>query len=244
MAVQSIDELMERILAIKANYATGQIKLNVQGLYTMVMAGAMDCLIGKSLTVKERQELNVRIQTTLKSETEPQTGKKGELGLADIRSEIDRYVWLAQRNPFYCFRFSDQYTHALTALGYMQTGKPNMVARNITGDIFSNWSGMSSATALKYYCNPNVQKQVGIVAQFQGLETIKYTNGEFLRVTLFDGSRLFSGAVWPEFNKKTYPPKLIAFLKNQKRKTGIFTGRLKESKGFVNFTIYDIFELG
>jgi hypothetical protein len=89
-----------------------------------------------------------------------------------------------------------------------------------------------------------VKKQVGIVAQFQGCETIKYTNGEFLRVNLFDGSRIFNGAVWPEFNKKTFPPKLIAFLKNQKRKTGIFTGRLKESKGFVNFTIYEIFELG
>lgn len=244
MAVSSIDELMARIKTIQANCASGQIKLNAQGLYTMVMAGALDSLIGTPLTIQDRRDLNTRIQTTLKSKTTPNAGKKGEIGLADITSELDRSVWLAQQNPFYCFRFSDQYIGALTTLGYMQTGKPNMVARNIEADLFSNWGGMSSPTALKYYCNPNVRKQVGVVAQFHGYETIKYTNGEFLRVSLFDGSRLFTGAVWPEFNKKTYPPKLIAFLKNQKRKVGIFTGKLKESKGFVNFTIYDIFELG
>jgi hypothetical protein len=244
MAVKDFDEFLARLKEIRNGYASKQIKLNTQGLYTMVMSGAMDSLIGRSLTIAERHEYNERIRYLLKAKTEPAEGKKGELGIADIQTEVDRSVWLAQRNPFYCFRFADEYTSALKTLGFIPTNAANMIARSTWADVFSNWGGMTSAKAIAYYSNPNVHKMVGIVAQFQGYETKKWARGEFLKVKMFDGGRLFEGAVWPEYGKKTYSPKLYSFLRSEKRKTAVFIGKIKETNGFVNFTITEIFELG
>lgn len=244
MAVQTFEDLLARIRDIRNNYAGKQIKLNTQGLYTMVMSGAMDSLIGKTLSIPERHAINEQLRQCLKTKTEPAESKKGEIGISDIQNEVDRSVWLALRNPFYSFRFADEYTEALKTLEFAPTGAHHMVARSSWADIFSNWGGMTSQKAIAYYSNPNVHKQAGIVAQFQGYETKKWARGEFIKVKMFDGGRLFEGAVWPEFGKKTYPPKLQSFLRSEKRKTAVFIGKIKETNGFVNFTITEIFELG
>lgn len=243
MAIKTFDEFLERLVQLRTKYATGQIKLNANGLYTVIMAGAMDSLFPTVPTIQERFEAIEKVRAVLKSKTYPTEGKRGELGIADIKTDLDRSIWLAQRNPFFCFRFSDEYSHALKVLGFAATGKPNLVFRDFTTDVFSNWGGLTSKKAVEYYTNKNVNRQVAIVAQYQGFETKTYSRGQFLKLKMFDGSRLFEGAVWPEYGTTSFPAKITSFIKSSRRKVALFKGKLTSSKGFVNLTITSVVEL-
>jgi hypothetical protein len=243
VAVKTFDEFIERLTELRTKYATGQIKLNANSLYTVIMAGTMDGLFPTPPTLQERFAAMEKVRIVLKSKTYPAEGKKGELGIADIKTDLDRSIWLAQRNPFYCFRFADEYSHALKVLGYTPTGKPNLVGRDLTTDVFNNWNILTTPKAVEYYTNKNVNRQIAIVAQYQGFETRTYSRGQFLKLKMFDGSRLFEGAVWPEYGKTTFPAKITSFIKSSRRKVALFKGKLTSSKGFVNLTITSITEL-
>ena len=46
MTVSSFSEMLERIEELRKKYASGQIKLNAQGMYSLIMAGAFDGICG------------------------------------------------------------------------------------------------------------------------------------------------------------------------------------------------------
>ena len=242
-AVTTFTELLLRLKEAREKFDSQDLKLNAQGVYTVIMAGSLDGLLEKPPSIAERFVLMEQARAILKSKTMPAAGKKGSIGIADIVTELDRHVWLAQQNPFYCFRFADQYSNALKVLGYSLTNAPNLVARDSSTDVFSNWGALCSTKVVTYYTNPNVRRRVAIVAQYMGFETKQYSRGTFLKLKCFDGSQQFEVTVWPEYGKTTFPPKLASFVRSQRKSVAIFAGKLTSSRGFTNLSIQDIQEL-
>lgn len=256
--IKTFEEFLEKAKQYKGEFEKGEVKLNSGVLTTLIMAGVMDDLTGKTPTLEERFSMAEECKQVLKSKSKLSSGKKEEWGVGDIRSELDRRQWLAQINPLYRFCIVDEFSEAMKSMEYQATGKPtvrfmkrgkayhNGRDQPVVYDVIGDFNTLFGEDSLRVYSSRNNNRIPGVVAVVESCVKKAWGNdergGKMLNFILNDGFTKQSATVWPTYGtRETFPAKFENASKHYKDKVCLLFGKVSMStRGFRQFNISDI----
>lgn len=240
--ITTMAELVARLREYRTQYETSELKINAGSIFTLIMAGVMDELFPTPPTIQERFTAISIIKAALGSNAQIAKGKKGELSLGDIDSELRRKLWLSKMSPVFKFSMCEQFEEALATMKFEPTGQANIKYRNRETDVFASFDSIYSEKALKYLTNKNNPRQVGIVVMYQGYETRTWSRGKMINLNFNDGSTLQQGTSWPKFGTTDdFDAKIVNASKHYRDKVCLVTGKVSVSaKGWRQFTVNDL----
>lgn len=248
--MQKFDQLLLKIEDMKKNYEAKQMKINVGGVMTLIMAGAMDSLFDKELTLQERFAAIEAFKKAMGSQAKiPSARAGGGMGMDEIHDDFSRNLWLTNTNPLFSFKVCDYYKDAVLSMGFKATGTQHLRYRKErTGmgnpvDIFGSFNSLFEPRTLSLYSNRNIDRQPGIVAIYRGYSTQTWGAGNKMRkVIMNDGTSESTGVIWPERGTSdVFDKKLDHALNLYRDKACLFVGKLQvSSRGFKSFCITDI----
>lgn len=244
--MNKFEELLEKISELKKNYENGQIKINVSGVMTLLMSGAMDSLFDEPLTIKDRLDAIEKFKKAAASKASLPKNKGSAIGMSDINDEFTRNLWMTNVNPLFSFKICDFYKDAIESMNFKPTGAPNLRYRkertDLGGpvDIFGSFNSLFDPRTLNIYSSKNMTRQPAIVAIYKGYTTQNWSGGKFRKLTIDDGSSEITAVIWPDRKTGGYDKKLENAMNTYHGFPCLFIGKIGMNKGFKSFTVYDI----
>ena len=255
------EDFLVKVKDVKQNYETGEIKIMVSPIITMIMGGAFDDCFPDPLTVEQRFVAIEQLKKACKSTAGFPKIKEQRIPMEKITSDFDRQLWLADFNPIFSISFCNVYQSALQQLGFKTTKEEFAevfpFARQFTIDqngnkiedrvaIAKNYKGTISDFSVK-----TGMWRKAFFGYFNGYATKKYDGKEFIEVSIFDGSDDVRVRMWPKerlvddpvsgIKKKVfeYDPKINKKLGSYRHKLCLFVGKV----GVSSFTKKPYFNL-
>ena len=244
--MNKFQELLEKILVLKSDYESGQVKITVPGVMTLIMAGGMDSLFDHALTVKDRLVAIEQFKKAMGSKASLPKTKTTGIGMAFITDEFSRSLWMCNVNPLFSFKICDYYKDAIESMEFVPTGTPNLRFRkektDLGGpvDIFGSLNSLFDPRTLNIYSSKNMLRQPAIVAIYKGYATQNWSGGKFRKLTIDDGASEMTAVCWPSRQTGDFDKKLENAMKNYKGLPCLFVGKVGMNRGFRSFTISDI----
>jgi len=238
--IQTFSEFLDRARELKEKYEKDQIKINAKSIFILMLAGAFDEMIkadlGREIVLKDRFDLMYKVRSSLRS-----TARFEDIR-AEMPTELDRQVWLAQNNPTHVFNIVDYFDSAMKAMDFVPTGKPGLKYRKANFDVFSNYPALTDERCLTYYANKNVKRYQVIVATYSGAVSQSYSRGKFYKLTFNDGVHEFTGTVWPAYGTADqFDPSLLNAIRTYRGKVCLVIGRAnKSASGYLGFTVRSV----
>jgi len=255
------EEFLTKVKDIKQNYETGEIKIMVSPIITLIMSGAFDDCFDQQLTVSQRFELIEQLKKTCKSTAGFPKIKDQRIPMEKISSDFDRQLWLADFNPIFSINFCNVYQSAIQQLGFRQTKAEFAEVFPFARQFTINQNGQNvedrvaiaksySGTIGEFSVKTNMWRKA-FFGYFNGYNTKKYDGKEFIEISIFDGAEDVKVRMWPKerlvddpisgIKKKVfeYDPKVSKKMNSYRHKLCLFVGKVSVS----NFTKKAYFNL-
>jgi hypothetical protein len=240
----NFEGLLEKVKTFKDDYNTKELSLDMRGMATLLMAGAMDSLFDKPLSTQMRIEAVGQLKKAMGSKSELASSKKDEMGIADIDNELTRNVWLSKSNPLHKFSLSSFYSSALNSMGFQKCADSGISFTSDQTDIMESFSSMFTDKLFDRYSNQNCRRECAIVAVFKDKSIMTCKNGsKKMNLTFFDGTTEMSLTSWS--NRRTGEFEKGLLMRTQEKGVPLLViGRPGKYMGRSQFTIQAVLALG
>jgi DNA polymerase III alpha subunit len=237
-------DLLTKLKNFKNDYNTKDLSIDVRGLATLLMAGAMDSLFDAPLTVHQRKEAIEELKKAMKSVSTLTSSKSDDISLAHIDNELTRNLWLSKNNPLHRFSLSGFYSSALCSMGFQPCSEKGVSFTSEQADIMNSFTDMFEERLLSLYSNPNYSRDCAIVAIYKNKEVMTCKNGsKRMSLTFFDGVSEMTVTAWSNRRTKEFDSNLLMRIKEKNVPLLIF-GRPGKYMGRNQFTLDLVLELG
>lgn len=240
----NFQDLLDKIRTFKEEYNSKELSLDMRGMATLLMSGAMDELFDKPLTTQMRLEAIEQLKKAMGSKSELASSKKDEMGIADIDNELTRNVWLSKSNPLHKFSLSNFYSSALGSMGFQRSSDFGISFTSAETDIMESFSSMFSDKLYERYSNTNCRRECAIVAVYKDKSTMVCKNGsKKMNLVFFDGTSEMGLTSWS--NRKTGEFEKCLLMRTKEKNVPLLViGRPSKFMGRNQFTIQSVLMLG